>query len=318
MKKLRTYRLGKRRAPELRLTLGPVAPEMVGGGTFAELYTTPWAFAVIDDELLMFRHLGSWEQVSSEPWPATRRHMAAAWDQAARRVIAWEEAQTINLEAYDLQTAQIQRYGPFPGVDPCLFNDALGSQSADGADIKLFYLSADRERLLTRYQGDLYGVERELQLLGTQHHLNQVASAAQRLVFGLADADGAAAAPLVSELYPLFQASRVALGADFSLSIAETTLKEAAADAISLGVDFGLTIRSTLAQFAESDAISLGVGFGLSIHSNVETHVSDGGDDAITLGADFGLTQRVTTQRYSEADAITLGVDFGLTIRETS
>lgn len=154
---------------------GPAAEGLVGDGSLTALHGSPWALVWSREDLVLrlYRWDGSdWlEQPPSAvlpvlPRPPAARHLALAFDQAARPVVAWEQNGAIRVRQWDPLSLQYVTRGPFAGVDPVLLNDATVSRVVGGSDVVLFHLSSDRLRLKWRVQREQYAAEHDLLDLG--------------------------------------------------------------------------------------------------------------------------------------------------------
>ncbi len=155
---------------ELRLTKGPVAIGQPGDGTYAELYSRD--YLVFLDETGRLRVLVStgtaWSPVAEDlypqpPHPGNQiRHIAACFDRSARLVLAYELSNQVYVYQWNETTQQYTTYGPFPGVDPVIIQDATISFYPPDSDVLLLYLSTDRTRLIMRVQSESYGTPREV------------------------------------------------------------------------------------------------------------------------------------------------------------
>ena len=152
------------------------------------------------------------------------RRVTAAFDQSARLVVAFENPPNVRVTRWDTELDEYVQNVTLAGVDPALFMDAtvanpLGwpedAQVAVAAgipvliewlksgvgvwllspipdsDVVLFYLSADRERVLARVQRDVFGIEHEVFDFGTPVVLDRAMGADGRYQLLVSDAEGA-------------------------------------------------------------------------------------------------------------------------------
>jgi len=155
---------------ELRLTKGPTTIGQPGGGTYAELYSRDYlAFLDQIGRLRVYVSTGtSWAPVAEELYPQPPhpgdqiRHLAVCFDQNARLVLAYELNSQVYVHQWNEATQRYTTYGPFPGVDPVIIQDATISFYPPDSDVLLLYLSTDRTRLLMRVQRESYGTPREV------------------------------------------------------------------------------------------------------------------------------------------------------------
>lgn len=146
--------------------------------------------------------VGVWNEVVADlppvfasPAPVGSRRWSFAFDQAARVVVAYEDdTGVVRVTRWDANSGQYVQNVSFSGADPSLFMDASvaspasvlsGSELAaveaglgyvfhwtptgqwlenatTDSDVLLFYLSADRERVMCRVQRQLYATEHTL------------------------------------------------------------------------------------------------------------------------------------------------------------
>jgi hypothetical protein len=154
--------------PEVRLALGPVAEGVTNSGNFADLYGYHWALALDKSGVLhlLRQSAGVWgEVVPLSAFPVLgvqARHIALAFDQAARPVVAWEVSSQIFIRQYDGGSGLYVIRGPFAGVDPVLIMDATVNGDTPNSDIILGHLSVARDSLITRAQRELYATPRDV------------------------------------------------------------------------------------------------------------------------------------------------------------
>lgn len=201
---VRAYRADGRalHAPMLAWTVGPLAIGETGDNSLESLISGRWLVQVCPD--------GSWVLYQEEgglltvtPWddpPAhagpDARHPTATFDQAARAILAWEEADTILVRRWDPVAGEYIENVSFSGHDPCLAFDATWGYHVPSSDVLLFYLSSDRERLMCRVQREVYAVEHELYDHGAPLVLDRVLRLPLQYMVLLSDEHGS---PLVDE-----------------------------------------------------------------------------------------------------------------------
>ena len=168
-------RRGRSYFAELTLARGPRVMAVTGGGTFEELFGYAW-LALLDRKTLRLRLFQA--QAGGIPWaiggdPSAAewveipvpdlvhpvrevRHLALAFDQAARHVVAYEHKGEVWVRQWDpVRGAYVMR-GPWPGVDPVLVMDATAGYHVPDSDVLLFHLTPDRKTLVMRVQRELY------------------------------------------------------------------------------------------------------------------------------------------------------------------
>lgn len=181
----RTYR------PELTLAPGPAVLAQPGEGTYPELYGCPWVLALHRDGPQLYQLVsGEWVP-RADPGGALlelasgARHVALAWDQAARPVVAWERAALVYVRQWQAGAGYVTR-GPWSGRDPLLTVDALAGVALTDSDVLLLYLSD--QSVMSRAQRDAYGVAVAVAAVSAGAVLDQVVAASGALhVFGEAD-----------------------------------------------------------------------------------------------------------------------------------
>jgi len=138
------------------------------------------------------------------------RHVTLAFDQAARPAIAWEEADGIRLREFNEIAGNYAFIGPFEGCDPVLLNDATVNYHVAGSDVVLFYLSADRTKLMYRVQNENYLVEHEHLEYGTEVVLDAPDIGGYRFQLRHSDAAGeiipetGSFLATLSDVYPIY------------------------------------------------------------------------------------------------------------------
>ena len=215
---------GRGHFAELALARGPRVMAVTGGGTFEELFGYAW-LALLDRRELRLRLFQA--QASGVPWaiggdPAAAewfevpvpdlvhpvrevRHLALAFDQAARHVVAYERGGEIWVRQWDPVGQQYVMRGPWPGVDPVLVMDATVGYHVPDSDVLLFHLTPDRMTLVMRVQRELYETAHTVETFAEEAILDQgVALPYQfELLGSLASDPDATGLVLRSDLYPV-------------------------------------------------------------------------------------------------------------------
>jgi len=143
------------RTPEVVLAPGPLSIGDTGNGAYATLYGYAYVGVLFGSTFRLFRVLdasgqpyslansspsgGSLSIASEIQVPDGARHVALAFDQAAREVIAYEADGQVYVRQWDPFSQQYVLRGPFAGHDPVLTVDALMAGVED-SDVLLFYL----------------------------------------------------------------------------------------------------------------------------------------------------------------------------------
>ncbi|MCD0174765.1 hypothetical protein IHN32_02195, partial [Deinococcus sp. 14RED07] len=135
-----------------------------GAGTVRDLYGAAWALALHRDGPALYQlHAGIWEARSDPDALAELdgvRHVALAWDQAARPVLAWERSGAVYVRQWSGDAAGYVTRGPWPGRDPLLLADAPLLGVTGDSDVLLLYL--DGAALAYRLQREAYSTARDL------------------------------------------------------------------------------------------------------------------------------------------------------------
>jgi len=222
--KPRVSRRGKGYFAEVALARGPRVMAVTGGGTFEELFGYAW-LALLDRQERRLRLFQA--QVGGSPWPiggdpaaaewvevpvpdlvhpvGEVRHLALAFDQAARHVVAYEREGEVWVRQWDPVGQRYVMRGPWPGVDPVLVMDATVGYHVPESDVLLFHLTPDRKSLVMRVQRELYGTPHTIETFNEEAILDQgVALPYQFELLGSlsSDPDGTGLV-LRSDLYPV-------------------------------------------------------------------------------------------------------------------
>ncbi len=200
---------------------------VTGDGSYLTLFGRNWA-AILNKKTQQAELYGEtptgWEQVPIPPIThPTRecRHLALAFDQSARHVLAYERNNEIYIRQWDVLLGQFVYRGPFAGVDPVLINDAEVNYHVPDSDILLLYLTPDRLSLKMRVQRELYSVEHHIETYASPKTLDLLAPLGYQWQ---AEGDGL---NVRSEMYPVYISEMAASGAvsppttwDYSLVVA--------------------------------------------------------------------------------------------------
>jgi len=200
------YLHGLRSVPEIVQCLGALTEGDSSDNSQAALYQTPWkAELKEDDYIYYFQDLNGWQCLASERYEPNARHIAIAFDQAARRLTAREVDETVLVKEWDFTSTTYLDTASFAGVDPCLLNDAIPRGLNNFSDIKLFYLSVDRNSVLWREQRDNFTIERTLRTYTQQIRLDQVVSDKHSIKLFVSDITGQALEAIGSNIYPFYE-----------------------------------------------------------------------------------------------------------------
>lgn len=205
-------------APCLAWSPGPVELATTGDGSYQTLYGENWLAQICQDGTWVLYKRISNEVLEVIEWdvvPPTvaisARHPTLCFDQAARPAIAWEDSEGVRLREYNEVTQAYHFVGPFPGCDPVLLTDATINYRVAGSDVVLFYLSADRTKLLYRIQSENFATEHEHHDFGEAVVLDAQDVGSWRFQLKYGDEHGTVDGPLAdgftalwSDLYPVY------------------------------------------------------------------------------------------------------------------
>lgn len=205
-------------APCLAWSPGPVELASTGDGSYSTLYGENWLAQVCQDGTWRLYKRLSNETLEVVPWDVepptvaiTARHPTLCFDQAARPAIAWEDGEGVRLREYNEVTQQYHFIGPFAGCDPVLLCDATINYRVAGSDVVLFYLSADRTKLMYRIQSENFATEHEHHSFGEPVVLDAQDVGGWRYQLKYGDEHGTVDGPLAdgftalwSDLYPVY------------------------------------------------------------------------------------------------------------------
>jgi hypothetical protein len=310
--KARAYRRGKLRVPEVRLALGPTAEAVTLEGAFADLYGTPWALALEPSGVLHLLRLdagGEWLEVPSlEPLPVlsrSARHIALAWDGSARPVIAWELEGAVFVRRFDSFTGAYI-ISNVPGVDPCLWSDALALETTTDSDVILFHLDVTRTQAFSRIQRETFAVPRVAGELGARCDLDAAVTANHGVQLVLASRAGAFA--LQSPPYPVRHRDSMTGGSSVqSGALQLTTLFHASSDDAQGGSSVLSGALNDITVFRAVEDTAFGGSSVLSGALLLVTTPHASSDDAHGGSSVLSGAFRLVTSNVTNANAVTGG-----------
>lgn len=193
---------------------GPEVIGQTGDNSYGAMFGRNWL--LVWDRDTGFLHAfqeagGEWLEVTEElppvfdaGAPVGSRRWSLAFDQAARVILAYEDAEgVVRVTRWDASLNEYVQNVTFAGVDPCVVMDAAWSLDIPQSDVLLFYLSPDRTRVLCRVQRDVYAVEHEIWDYGQPVILDRVIATPLRYQVLVSDATGTSLPEmLLSDLYP--------------------------------------------------------------------------------------------------------------------
>lgn len=266
----RTSKRGSHWFPELALCKGPSAEGQTGAGTYFELFGYNWALSLDDANQL---HLsqeqgGTWVEVTPlVPLPVlsgTARHITMAFDQAARPIIAWEDAGQIYLRQWDVGTSSYLTRGPWPGRDPVLWWDypldrvmfPASIQAGNNSDVLLFHIAGSQVGY--RLQRESFATWHPLTALPPGYYLDQVVMTGSGYGLALGN-DAGEAIYLNSDAFAWRYADPLRLTArPASLGIYASTLSLTIGDPVRLsGQPVGISTHTDTAGFSAADTLRL-------------------------------------------------------------
>lgn len=215
------------RFAELFLAPGPEVIGQTGDNSYGAMFGRNWL--LVWDRDTGFLHAfqetsGEWLEVTEElppvfdaPAPVGSRRWSLAFDQSARVILAYEDALgVVRVTRWEPSSNSYAQNVTFSGCDPCVVIDASWSFSIPGSDVLLFYLSADRERVMCRVQRDVYGTEYLIWDYEQPVILDRVVALPYKYQVLVSDAQGTPLPDaLVSALYPVALSVGVELSAEF-------------------------------------------------------------------------------------------------------
>lgn len=200
---------------EMFLAPGPNQIGETGDNSYQTLFGRDWLLVWDREDLRLHLYQealdGSWIEVTTElppifaaPVAGGSRRFSFAFDQSARIIVAYEDdVGMVRVTRWDASLNQYVQNVTFAGADPCVVMDAAWSHDVPSSDVLLFYLSADRTRVLCRVQRDVYAVEHELWTFDEPVILDRVMTAPIRYQVLISDAEGTPLPDaLISDPYP--------------------------------------------------------------------------------------------------------------------
>lgn len=222
-----------RRAPsgthfaELFLAPGPHRIGETSDNSYDALFGRNWLLVWDRDsgELQLFQEAaGEWVRVVEDlppvfdaPAPVGSRRWSLTFDQAARVILAYEDAEgVVRVTRWDASQNEYVQNVTFAGADPVVVMDASWRYLVPDSDVLLFYLSPDRTRVLCRVQRDVYGTEHLIWDYGHPVILDRVIALPYRYQVLVSDSTGVPLpSALVSEQYPVAVTTGVRLEPEF-------------------------------------------------------------------------------------------------------
>jgi len=308
--------------PEFHMFPGPEALGVTGDNSLRSLIGRTWAILFCDNNdfyLLQWDGSGWVEREDSLlPVPefvGTERRFTAAFDQSARLVYAYESAGVIRVTRWDTGTNAYVQNVTVAGVDPVVAFDATWAYDVPVSDVLLFYLSANRTKLMCRVQRDLYLTEYELFDYEQAVILDRVTRLPLQYQVLSSDAVGdplqesASRIALLSAFYP-YPASDVLL-ADIASVPAWTHTKQIVIETTTDGITSALPTVTwvhtrTLAVIEEQDGVTSDLEGLTWVHTLVLV-VYGQEEDGVT-GDLSGVEDWVHTRVLAIADALPDGV----------
>lgn len=215
-------------APMLAWSPGPPAIGDTGDNSPGHMMGTTWLLQVCPDgSWVLYREdRGHLTVVPFDDPPdhvtATARRVSLCFDQSARVALAWEDQGIIKVRRWDPSENEYIENVSFAGADPVLFfdawlaapeeilspNEAAAVRAGLGyafewlpipawldnpivdSDVLVFYLSADRERVMCRVQRQLYATEHVIHDYGIPIVLDNAVPAGGRIELLVSAVDG--------------------------------------------------------------------------------------------------------------------------------
>lgn len=305
--------------PEIALARGPLAEDQRGSGSFQDLYGHNWALVLwADYTLRLYRNFaGEWQE---QPFLAiphdTReiRHIGLAWDQQARPVVAYERAGEVWVRQWDANIAAFVMRGPWPGVDPCLYMDAITNQWIPDSDVHLYHLGTARTTLIIRVQRELYATARTIHTSTIPMILDQVVpSSLQNQVLGTTDdAEDETGVIRTSNLYP-YHAPPIGLlvsGQLVSGTYHQVAHHYAQQQRLTVSGSFvGGVYASTNVNYSQQQSLNLSGSFVSGVYLNVVQSYAQQQRLNLTGSFTTGAYTHVATQ-YSQQQSLQLSGSF--------
>ena len=284
-----TRRTAKTWRAEAALSAGPLLLGRPGAGTLRELYGAAWLLVLTRDRgpRLLQLQGGAWAD-QGDPGALGKlggrgvRHVSLTFDQAARPVLAWEQAGAVYVQQWDPLAGEYRARGPYPGRDPVVFSDALLCDTAAASDVQLYHLAGPSVVLrLQREQYDTARLVLELQESGAV--LDQVTALGAELQLIGERASGAAWVAR-SGLYPLAVSDGLQGGAAVLGALLDSVQQVAASDGLQGGAAVLGALLDSVQQAAASDGLQgAGTVSGVLVVIVAQTEASDGLQGAGTV-----------------------------------
>lgn len=247
--------------PELVITSGPQRLAQPGGGTIADLYGARWALGLYRGGPRLYQaRSGVWHDRTDPEALADldgARHVALAFDQAARPVVAWELAGQVYVRQWSGTAGAYTTRGPWAGCDPVLICDAPQLGVSGASDVLLYHLDSDRAAVVLRVQREAYDVPRAALVLPAPGAVLDQAAPARAGGLALFGELPGGAPWSAGVLYPLRAGERLALMVGAAGLLEDTT--QAAVGVVTLALTVGAVglLEDTARLYADSAALSL-------------------------------------------------------------
>lgn len=293
---------------ELFLAPGPQELNVTGDNTHAVLFGRDWMLEIDDQSRaarLYAENGDGWTEiivpghpVIGQVMPGGARRFSLAFDQAATPVVAYEDAAgIIRVTRWDAILEAYVQNVTFAGRDPCLMMDAAANVRIQDSDVLLFYLSADRQRVMCRVQRDNYGIPLEMWDAGQTVILDRAQALVARYQLLLSDATGRALSDaLVSGIYPYtphLERVNVAAAGPSHGSYVNITIHAGGNDGhvtVAAAGPSGGAYAEPVEHVADTDEVSVtAAGPTAGAYITPVEHVSDAGEiDAVAVGPTAG------------------------------